>query len=341
MPIKDLRGRLPVIGQIRKGDKDANGTPMELDHFRVVFNPSENVAEKIFTDIYGENPTQIRVMFPTNDLDQIWDAWLMAFQGSTLVAKADGERYWYKVDTKTGERVVENGLPFLPYDRSNVEYAYTTRKGEVREVRCSPRARMYVMVKELFEQGHMACLEFHTGSWNDIGNIDHQIGMMMALSKNEIAYTPLVLTMYPETIQRTTENGRKADKKTHLVKLEIDPAYARATLARLHAQDVELLPAGEDWEPPTDDEPSYEEGDFVDASDDEAPVVVADPVDERLPEDTSAPGSWREYWENVRAGGYAGITEERAKEIVASAKNNLEEAWALTAQEIKSKRASA
>lgn len=326
MPIKDLRGRLPVIGQIRKGDKDDKGIPMELDHFRVVFNPSEKAAEQIFRDAYGDQPTQIRVMFPSNDLDQIWDAWLIAFQGKTLVAKADGERYWYKIDTKTGERLVENGLPFTPYDRNNVEYTYTTRNGKVREVRCTPRARMYVMVKELFEQGYMACLEFHTGSWNDIGNIDHQIGMMMALSKREIAYTPMVLTMYPETIQRTTANGRKADKQTHLVKLEIDPAYARAALARLHAQDANLLPAGGDWEPPVDEEPSYEEGYFI--SDDE-PEAETQP----LPEDTSVPGSWTEYWEIVRSPGFA-LSEEVAKKCAEDAGKDLTKAWRLLKEQI-------
>lgn len=250
MPIQNLRNKLPVIGQIRKGDKDERGYPVELDHFRVVFNPAEQEAQQIFRDTYGEQPKQIRVMFPTSNVDQVWDAWLMAFQGKTLVAKADGERYWYKVDTQTGERIVTNGQPFTPYTPGTVEYSYVNKKREQVEVRCSPRARLYVIVQELFNQGHMGCLVFHTGSWNDVANMDNQIAMMMALSRGEIAYTPMVLTMYPETIQRTMPDGRKADKLAHLVKIDIDPAYARSALAK-RTTPAEL-PAGDDWDPDND-----------------------------------------------------------------------------------------
>ena len=261
MPIQNLRSKLPVIGQIRKGDKDERGYPMELDHFRVVFNPAEKEAEQIFKNAYGERPTQIHVMFPTSKVDQVWDAWLMAFQGKTLVAKADGERYWYKVDTQTGERIVTNGQPFTPYTPGTVEYSYRNKKGEQVDVRCNPRARLYVIVQELFNEGHMGCLEFHTGSWHDVTNIDNQIAMINALAKGEFAYTPMVLTMYPETIQRTLPDGRKANTQKHLVRLDIDPAYARAALAKRNTPAD--LPAGEDWDPDLDvDDAEYEDVPF-------------------------------------------------------------------------------
>lgn len=332
MPIKGITngntGRLPVIGQIRKGDTGGkNGAPRELDHFRVIFNPAEKDAEELFRKVYGNEPTEIRVLFPVDEVDRIWDAWLLAFQGKTLVAKSDGERYFYKVDTKTGEVVVENGHPETPYYRDNVEYTYTGKAGPV-EVRCTPRARMYVLVKELFEAGYLSCLEFNTGSWNDIRNISDQIAMMVTLSKGNLAYTPMILSMYPETILRTLDNGRKAEKKTHLVKLEIDPFYARAFLAK---RDVMQLPettgddqldAGEDdWEPELDEVPDAEEGQFED-------VLVVEDAEEALPEATNDPGSWTEYWENVKSGAY-GVTEELAKTCAEAAGNDLNIAWTL------------
>jgi len=235
----------------------------------------------------------------------------MAFQGKTLVAKADGERYWYKVDAKTGEVVVNNGQPYTPYQSGAVEYSYQikngARAGQMQEIRCSPRARLYVIVQELFEAGFMSCLEMHTGSWNDIRNIENQINMMAALSQGQIAYTPLVLTMYPETIMRTMDNGRKASKDTHLVKLEIDPAYAKAALARIRTAGVGMLPAGdpqeEDWEPDLDQEP-YEDGEYTEA------------IPEELPADTGLPGSWTEFWENANAGTYSWLTNQEIADIV-------------------------
>ena len=102
MPIKGLTDRglaFPQIGVIRKGaPKGQNAPGRDLQFFRVEFDENEAAAAETFKQVYGDKPTQIKVVFPFNEVERVWDAWLEAYVASRLLARSDGERliYWRK-----------------------------------------------------------------------------------------------------------------------------------------------------------------------------------------------------------------------------------------------------
>jgi len=57
---------IPVIGKIKIGYKKANGVPTSTDYFI----PTGNYT-KIFYDQLGENPKEIEIIFPSDNLSQV------------------------------------------------------------------------------------------------------------------------------------------------------------------------------------------------------------------------------------------------------------------------------
>ena len=88
---------LPVIGKISIGEKTMNQSGEEharsLDYFR----PSERYAPD-FTSVYGEKPGSIKVLFPSDNIDQVCHERFefREFKTGRLLADGDGEkfRFW-------------------------------------------------------------------------------------------------------------------------------------------------------------------------------------------------------------------------------------------------------
>src|SRR5512139_2981369 len=114
MPIVGLTDRglaFPEIGQIRKGAKKSGNRPGEdLTFFRVEFDEREKKAADEFVRTYGAQPQAIRIILPFNEIERMWDAWLEAYTAGRMVARADGEKYIYLIDTKTNRLLVKNGI---------------------------------------------------------------------------------------------------------------------------------------------------------------------------------------------------------------------------------------
>ena len=82
MPIKNVTDKglsFPEIGKIKKGEKQpVQGKPgvmkpVDLDYFKIEFNPGfEHLADKFFSE-YEQEPTQIQVTLPFNEIDRMWD----------------------------------------------------------------------------------------------------------------------------------------------------------------------------------------------------------------------------------------------------------------------------
>src|SRR3990167_9198597 len=113
MSIKGLTDRgmaFPEIGQIRKGAQKGEKSPgKDLTYFRVTFDEREQKAAETFRAVYGDQPDEIRVILPFDEIERMWDPFLEAYTAGRLVARSDGERFIYLVDTKTGELLVRDG----------------------------------------------------------------------------------------------------------------------------------------------------------------------------------------------------------------------------------------
>ena len=244
-PIKGLTDRgmaFPEIGQIRKGaPKPERGPGKDLTFFRVTFDERETEATETFKRVYGEQPAEIRVILPFDEIDRMWEAWLEAYTAGRLVARSDGERFVYLVDTKTGEVKVKNGQPFAPYSEDQV----VGHDYQNKPVKCRPVGRLKVIVPELARAAYLTVL---TTSVHDIANISQQLEAFKQLNNEHIKGIPLVLRRRPKKISAPgKEKGQRVRIVKWMLSIEADPEWVKAMLqevkrAALPGNGFALLP---------------------------------------------------------------------------------------------------
>jgi hypothetical protein len=186
MPIIGLTDRglaLPEIGQIRKGEKKPENEKRpgkDLKYFRVEFDEQEVSARETFVQVYGEEPTDINIILPFNEIERCWDAWLEAYTAGRMVARSDGVKFTYLVDTKTGEIKVKGGEPYTPYTEGMI--VGTDYKNQA--IRCRPVGRLKVIIPELRRAAYMVVM---TTSINDIAHLSEQLEAFKTLNNGVIA----------------------------------------------------------------------------------------------------------------------------------------------------------
>ena len=100
-PIKGISDivRMPRLGKIRLGEKiekpGKHPYPKACDSF---------VCPPQVQKVFGEKPTKLRIMFPTEDPSQWAQQWLRCYSMSQgLVCIGNGRTCRRKVDTETGD----------------------------------------------------------------------------------------------------------------------------------------------------------------------------------------------------------------------------------------------
>lgn len=254
MPIKGLTDRglaFPEIGQIRKGKKVTgkrkDGSeyerPVDLKYFRVVFDEKEVESATLFREKYGDEPDQINIILPFNEIERCWDAWLEAYTAGRMVARSDGEIFTYLIDTDTGEILVKNGKPEAPY----TEGQKVGENSNGKDIFCSPVGRLKVIIPELARAAYMTV---HTTSQIDIANLSNQLNAFKELNNGVIKGIPLVIRRSPRKIGIPKKDGTKVRVEKWMLSIEADPAWVKAKLAEakhLSLPDVyPLLPGEED-----------------------------------------------------------------------------------------------
>jgi hypothetical protein len=237
MPIIGLTDRglsFPEIGQIRKGIKEdrkrEDGStyqvPVDLDYFRVEFDEKEVETADRFKAKYGEQPQEINIILPFDEIERCWDAWLEAYTAGRMVARSDGAKFTYWVDTDTGLPKVKNGEPFTPYKPGQV----VGKDYQGKAVFANPVGRLKIIVPEL---GRAAFLTVHTTSFHDIANISMQLEAFKQINGGVIKGIPLVLRRRPKKISIPKDDGQRVRMQKWLLSIEADPAWVRAKLAEV------------------------------------------------------------------------------------------------------------
>jgi len=253
MPIKgitDREERFPEIGQIRKGapKNDKGYVGKDLDYFRVEFDEQEKDAAKLFNSIYGDKPQEIIVVLAFDEVDRVWDAYLEAYTAGRMVARSDGEKYLYLVDTKTGEVVVKNGKPFKAYvEGESVGTITNETTKKVEQIKMRPVGRLRVVIPELRRLAYLTVL---TTSIHDIVNISSQIKAIAAINGTKISGIRMTLKRRPKEISTPRPDGSRARYTKWLLSIEADPDWVGAKLDTMHAlsmpeQAVNYLPPGD------------------------------------------------------------------------------------------------
>jgi hypothetical protein len=116
MPVQGLlseqelaNGGVRRIGKLHKGDKKVSTRtgkeyPVDLDHFRIVFEPEYEHLRDVWTAMYGEKPTEFhQVYLNASTAEEALDYWKEEWNTSgTLLRRCDGctQHLWY--NQKTG-----------------------------------------------------------------------------------------------------------------------------------------------------------------------------------------------------------------------------------------------
>lgn len=249
MPIRGLTDRgeaFPQIGNIRKGEKQERVSskgkkyiaPVDLDYFNVQFDEREIKAIADFTANYKPKPTELNIVFPFNDIDRVWDAWMEAYLAGRMIARSDGEYFTYLVDHETGEVKVLNGYHIktgLRVPHKDLLGHYKTQAGRMEPIKMRPTGRLKVIIREL---ERLAYLVVHTTSKYDIMNISSQLQGIEQVH-GQISGIPLVLKRRPKMISTPSGNGRRARREKWLLSIETDPEWASMKLRELN---IDALP---------------------------------------------------------------------------------------------------
>ena len=282
MPIKGLTDRgmsFPEIGIIRKGAKKTQNAPgRDLTYFRIEFDEREKEAEDLFRTVYGNEPTELNIILPFNEIERMWDAWYEAYTAGRMIARADGEKYIYRVNTTSGEIMVKNSKPITPFEEGEVIGTWkNSNTGKIENVVCKPVGRLKVMIRELPRMVYMTVL---TGSIHDIINLSSQLEALKYMNSGQLAGIPLILRRRPKKISTPKADGSRARYEKWMLSIEADPEWVKPKIVEithlaLPGNGLALLPEGEqepeniiedpeegddDWIPPTGEDVS--EGDF-------------------------------------------------------------------------------
>lgn len=263
MAIKGLTDRgmaFPEIGSIRKGapkEEGKNRPGADLQHFRVEFDQREKEAEAIFRAKYGNEPKEIIIVLPFDEIERMWDAWYEAYSASRLIARSDGERFVYLVNPTTGEVEVRSGQPFRPH------------QDEIYGQKMKATGRLKVVIPEL---ARMAYLTVHTTSVYDVLNISQQLEAIKHINGGKLAGVTLVLRRRPQKISTPAANGQRARREKWLISIEADPEWVKAKLVQmkhlaLPGNGLALLP-----EPEAHGEPEIEDDAPAGWDDDDEPI---------------------------------------------------------------------
>jgi len=216
MPIKGISdlNRLPRLGKIRLGEKSDKGYPTKTDHF---------VCPAEVQEVFGAEPTELRIMFPSEDNEQWASQWYRCYsQTRGLICKGNGEQATALVDVKTGE---------IASKESN-----TT---ELREVSCDPetcehyqqkRCRRVMNLQFLIpEVPGLGIWQLDTTSFHSIVSVNSCI-RLIKMTCGRISGIPLTLVLEPREVQ---PGGKKQKVWTLTIRANVSIA---SLLAGEHPQ---------------------------------------------------------------------------------------------------------
>ena len=98
----------PIVGRIKAGMKSEKGYPMSLDHF-IATGP----YAPLFTQAYGENPSTIQIVFPSDDAELVCrEEYVLRDGAGKLVSTGDGEDFKvYSEKTKAYKTITVSEQP--------------------------------------------------------------------------------------------------------------------------------------------------------------------------------------------------------------------------------------
>ena len=281
------------IGRLRKGaakdPTNSHWSPSDLKYFRPDFRPDEQVAAQRFYSVYGNQPTRINIRMAFPEISRCWDAFFTCYNTTGMLGQAGGvpgrEGLWwiYLRDNKTGNIVVKDAFPELPFDPAVPVYSYKNKKGEDVAVFARWEGKLKVLIPELQLVNYVTLISH---AWYDIARISEQLDGIAEIAGRiglSLPLVPLVLTRRLESVPGTI-GGKKVKQEKWVINIDIREDWAAAQFSLLDSiQPGALLPTPQEFPAlphgaPIEDE-WEDEGDVGDIEEPEVePVPTPEPV---------------------------------------------------------------
>jgi len=267
MPIKGLTDRraptFPKIGDIRKGAKKTQDDRpgKDLTFFRYAPLEGEEEAAAAFAAVYGNEPREINILLPFDEIERNFDAFMERHTAGALQCRGDGETafMWRDDDGK-----MQHTPKPCPSDGCEG---------------CKETGRLKVIIPEL---RRLAFVTVHTTSIWDIQELTNNLRALKSMTGNGLRGIPLVLKRRPRTVSTPRANGKRVRQEKWLLSIEADQSWVEHQLTALK---IQALPASVEAPEMVDDvDVDIMTGEIMD--DDDLPF--ADPADE--PQEEQGPG---------------------------------------------------
>lgn len=211
--LTDTGASFPRIGKLRKGDvKPVKGPGKDLPYFR--FDTTDQKAANDFAAAYGDQPTDINILFPHPTIDRNFQTAMEAYGSGGIERRCDRE--------------------FISGQRSNGRFVYCRSECVYPACQCKEVGRLQVIIPEL---NRFAYVTAETHSVNDIVNLTQQL-QAIEMTFGRLNGVPLVLRRRPEQVSVPLKDGKRARKEMYMLSVEVSPQWAEL---QLEAQKVAAL----------------------------------------------------------------------------------------------------
>jgi hypothetical protein len=297
VPIKGLTDnpRMPRLGKIHLGIKAANSRgveyPKKTDYF---------VCPELVHSVYGEQPRELDILFPYEDVDVFASVYYRAYSYSRgLICRGDGELADRTVDvtiaTAPTDSVEDNPLPHRDSKPENLETRQIVCAGSDCPDYQAGSCRQMMMLQFLLPNvPGLGVWQIDTSSWNSMRNILGGIELVRAMC-GRISMIPLKLQLVP--LEVTPQASGRRDT-VYVLNLSAD--FAAIDLAKRKSIGDVLISAAKMLPEPDDEVPEdlvldreimvdADTGEIVDEAEPEAEAVTAPPRPQPRETDTEPP----------------------------------------------------
>lgn len=266
MPIQKLatRRRLPIIGKVRLGErreaKSGAEYPVNVAYF--VLDDAPGVAE-----IYGQNPTELDIMFPSDDIESViptWWRWFSAGQkdssGKVIGGKricqgtgeldqnTAGEATWFDRNRKPPEdEIISVDAASGQIKRKCYGKYCVDAKDEKGNPKCKQGMQVFCILPRV---GFHGVFEIDTTSWDTITAFDSALNWWLSLPGGSFRWQPFKIKKVEKvkTFYDAKANVEKTSKQ-QIMTLEYNAAFLtlhgddmRHKLAQLQNNPQSMLP---------------------------------------------------------------------------------------------------
>jgi hypothetical protein len=272
-PIKGLSDivRLPRLGHIHLGEKvtDREKTYCRaLPHF---------VCPPVVQDKYGKTPTELDIVFPTENTETIAQQYLRTYsQSHGCVCIGDGVHARRKIDLKTG------GIA----DHNTTDWEWRGELSENGELNCNLQECPEFLAKKCKKVLSLQFIlplvkgigvwQLDTSSFYSIVNVNNMIGMLQEMAKHYggrgVSWVPLKLRLAPMDVFPAGMKKKKANV-LHIVREDV------SLVEMLQPGKASALPSGEILAPAEAKQVIVAEPDADEAPVDFAPDGYLEPDD--------------------------------------------------------------